>query len=74
MVQFFVSCKFKRKRFKYLRYGLKLTNISKGIAATLLQGGKTAHSMLQIPIDTNNESMVCNIKKKSSKAEIKLKY
>lgn len=26
--------------------------------------------MLQIPIDTNNDPMVCNIKKKSSKAEL----
>ncbi|GBN43330.1 hypothetical protein AVEN_249310-1 [Araneus ventricosus] len=42
-----------------------------GIAATLMTGGQTAHSLLQIPIDLiHNEIPVCNIKKGSAKADV----
>ena len=42
-----------------------------GIAATLMTGGQTAHSTLQIPIDLiYNEMLVCNIKKESAKAKV----
>ncbi|GBM08938.1 hypothetical protein AVEN_57477-1 [Araneus ventricosus] len=41
------------------------------IAATLMTGGQTAHSMLQIPIDLiQNEIPVCNIKKGSAETDV----
>lgn len=41
---------------------------SSGIAATLLDGGRTAHSMFKLPLDLNaNEQPMCNIKKNSTK-------
>ncbi|GBN82618.1 hypothetical protein AVEN_234734-1 [Araneus ventricosus] len=44
-----------------------------GIAATLMTGGRTAHSMLQLPIDLiHNEIPVFNIKKRSPKADVLL--
>lgn len=39
---------------------------SSGIAATLLQGGKTAHSTFKLPFDMHyNDSPVCNVSKQS---------
>lgn len=44
---------------------------SSGIAATLLPGGKTAHSMFKIPLDLDRtENPVCNIPKNSLKAKV----
>ena len=44
---------------------------SSGIAATLLPGGKTAHSMFKLPLELDNiESPVCNISSNSSLAEL----
>lgn len=44
---------------------------SSGIAATLLDGGRTAHSALKLPINIQtNENAVCNIKKHSSMAKV----
>ncbi|XP_057739820.1 uncharacterized protein LOC130956895 [Arachis stenosperma] len=40
-----------------------------GIASLLLPGGKTAHSMFNIPIELTEET-VCRIKKDSAKAEV----
>ncbi|XP_057760314.1 uncharacterized protein LOC130980675 [Arachis stenosperma] len=40
-----------------------------GIASLLLPGGKTAHSMFNIPVDLT-EDTVCRIKKDSPKAEV----
>jgi len=38
---------------------------SSGIAATLLDGGRTAHSALKLPLDIHNKpNAMCNIKKK----------
>ncbi|GBM86264.1 hypothetical protein AVEN_264514-1 [Araneus ventricosus] len=50
---------------------IALAVATSGIAATLMIGGRTAHSMLQIPIDLpHNEMPVCNIKKGSAKAYV----
>lgn len=44
---------------------------SSGAAATLISGGRTAHSMLKLPLDLNtNDTAVCNISKGSSKANL----
>lgn len=42
---------------------------SSGIAATLMPGGRTAHSRFKIPIDINEESM-CEIKANTNLAEL----
>ncbi|XP_015967235.1 uncharacterized protein LOC107490951 [Arachis duranensis] len=42
---------------------------SSGIAVLLLPGGKTAHSMFNIPIESN-EDTVCRVSKGSAKAEL----
>ncbi|KAL4298937.1 uncharacterized protein [Arachis hypogaea] len=42
---------------------------SSGIASLLLPGGKTAHSMFNIPVELT-EDTVCRIKKDSAKAEV----
>ncbi|GBM09742.1 hypothetical protein AVEN_101792-1 [Araneus ventricosus] len=50
---------------------IALAVATSGIAAILITGGRTAHSMLQIPIDLiHNEIPVCNIKKESTKAYV----
>ncbi|KAG6463394.1 hypothetical protein O3G_MSEX013848 [Manduca sexta] len=50
---------------------IALTVASSGIAATLLPGGKTAHTMFKIPIDLNRtESPTCSISRNSDKAKI----
>ncbi|EPB66767.1 hypothetical protein ANCCEY_14141 [Ancylostoma ceylanicum] len=44
---------------------------SSGIAATLLDGGRTAHSALKLPLDLARfENPVCNISKGSGKAQV----
>ena len=44
---------------------------SSGIAATLLEGGRTAHSMFKLPLDlVTNDSPMCNIKKGSGVAKV----
>ncbi|XP_026476423.1 uncharacterized protein LOC113382080 [Ctenocephalides felis] len=44
---------------------------SSGIAATLLEGGRTAHSALKLPLNMQiNETPVCNIRKTSAMAKI----
>ncbi|XP_057760443.1 uncharacterized protein LOC130980819 [Arachis stenosperma] len=42
---------------------------SNGISSLLLPGGKTVHSMFNIPVELN-EDTVCQIKKDSAKAEV----
>lgn len=43
---------------------------SSGIAATLLEGGRTAHSALKLPLNMHiNETPVCNIAKNSAMAK-----
>lgn len=49
--------------------GIVLTVASSGIAATLLPGGRTAHSRFAIPIQVN-ESSVCAIFQKSPLANL----
>jgi hypothetical protein len=50
---------------------IALAMASSGIAATLLTGGRTAHSTLSLPIDLiQNETPVCGIKKDSEKAKV----
>lgn len=47
--------------------GIALAVASSGIAATLLDGGRTAHSAFKLPLNIqNNPDAVCNIKKQSS--------
>lgn len=44
--------------------GIALAVASSGIAATLLDGGRTAHSVFKLPLNIqNNRDAVCNIKK-----------
>lgn len=44
---------------------------SSGIAATLLQGGKTAHATFKLPLDMHyNDSPVCNISKQSGTGKL----
>ncbi|XP_050552549.1 uncharacterized protein LOC118277408 [Spodoptera frugiperda] len=51
--------------------GIALAVASSGIAATLLDGGRTAHSIFKLPLNIqNNPDGVCNIKKQSSMATV----
>jgi hypothetical protein len=43
---------------------------SSGIAALLLRGGRTAHSMFKIPVDGLNDDSICNIPKEGPLAEL----
>ncbi|KAJ3717809.1 PIF1-like helicase-domain-containing protein, partial [Lentinula raphanica] len=43
---------------------------STGIAAILLPGGRTAHSMFKIPIEGLTDRSLCNINKQSPRAEL----
>ena len=43
---------------------------STGLACLLLPGGRTAHSMFKIPIDTLDHDSVCNIPKESLRADL----
>ena len=49
--------------------GIALSTASSGIAATLLDGGTTAHSRFKIPIDIQIDS-TCNIPAQSHLAEL----
>src|SRR5438046_407829 len=49
--------------------GIALATASSGIAATLLDGGTTAHSRFKIPIDIQLDS-ICNIPAQSHLAEL----
>ena len=48
---------------------IALAMASSGIAALLLQGGRTVHSRLKVPIPVN-ELSVCNISKQSALAKL----
>ncbi|XP_050066554.1 uncharacterized protein LOC126555710 [Aphis gossypii] len=51
--------------------GIALAVASSGISATLLDGGRTAHSVFKLPLNIqNNPDAVCNIKKQSSMATV----
>lgn len=50
---------------------IALAVASSGIAATLIEGGRTAHSTFKLPLNLNQtETATCNIDKKSGKFEI----
>lgn len=50
---------------------IALATASSGIAATLLPGGRTAHSMFKIPINVDHmEFPICAISRNSSKAQL----
>lgn len=50
---------------------IALAVASSGIAATLLEGGKTAHSMFKLPLSSStDDNPVCNICKGTYKAEL----
>lgn len=50
---------------------IALAIASSGIAATLLDGGRTAHSALKLPLNIHtNPDAMCNIKKHSGMAEV----
>uniref|UniRef100_UPI00358E883F uncharacterized protein n=1 Tax=Myxine glutinosa TaxID=7769 RepID=UPI00358E883F len=50
---------------------IALAVASSGIAATLLEGGRTAHSTFKLPLDlTKQDTPTCNISKNSAKAKI----
>ena len=54
-----------------LRGEIALAVASSGIAATLLNGGRTAHPALKIPIDVARQDFpVCNLSKRSGQARI----
>ncbi|KAG5577885.1 hypothetical protein H5410_058019 [Solanum commersonii] len=48
---------------------IALATASSGVAASLLPGGRTAHSRFKIPVDVN-ENFTCNISKQSSLASL----
>ncbi|XP_049387970.1 uncharacterized protein LOC125852282 [Solanum stenotomum] len=48
---------------------IALATASSGVAASLLPGGRTAHSRFKIPTDVN-ENFTCNISKQSSLASL----
>jgi len=51
--------------------GIALAVASSGIAANLLDRGRTAHSAFKLPLNIqNNPDAVCNIKKQSSMATV----
>ena len=51
--------------------GIALAVPSSGIAATLLDGGRTAHSTFKLPLDlTRSDTPVCNIKKATGLATL----
>ncbi|XP_063974372.1 uncharacterized protein LOC135161043 [Diachasmimorpha longicaudata] len=51
--------------------GIALVVASSGIVATLLDGGRTAHSVFKVPLNIqNNPDAVCNIKKQSAMATV----
>ena len=43
---------------------------SSGIASLLLPGGRTSHSMFQIPVDGLSHDSFCNISKNSQRADM----
>ena len=48
-----------------------LAGATSGIAATLLAGGRTAHSIFKLPLNlATNESPICNIGKNTKEAEL----
>lgn len=50
---------------------IALAMVSSGIAATLLDGRRTAHSTLKLPLNTQkNENAVCNTKSHSDMANV----
>ncbi|KIH67553.1 hypothetical protein ANCDUO_02114 [Ancylostoma duodenale] len=50
---------------------IALAIASSGIASTLLDGGRTAHSALKLPLDlTRSETPVCNISRGSARAQV----
>jgi hypothetical protein len=56
---------------KLRSYGvIVLCTASSGIAALLLPGGRTAHSMFKIPIDTLSAASICCIPKNSLRADL----
>lgn len=48
---------------------IALASASSGIAATLLQGGRTVHSTFKAPLKTSNDT-TCNIKNQSGLAKL----
>lgn len=50
--------------------GIILCVASSGIAALLLPGGRTSHSMFRIPIDNLTDGSLCNVDKNSRHAEL----
>ena len=52
-------------------HGIALAVASSGIAATLLDGGRTAHSAFNLPLNLiHSETPLCNIAKQSNKAQV----
>lgn len=52
-------------------YGIALAVASSGIAATLLEGGRTAHATFKLPLNlTTAETPICNISKQSNFGEV----
>lgn len=51
--------------------GIALALASSGIAATLLEGGRTAHSALKLPLNLQmNETPTCNLSRNSAMAKV----
>ena len=54
-----------------MRQEVALAIASSGIAATLMAGGRTAHSALKLPLNiATDENPVCNISKNSGQAQV----
>ena len=48
---------------------IALAAATSGVAALLLQGGRTAHSRLKLPLDAGGPTSTCNISKQSALAQ-----
>ena len=54
-----------------MKKNIALAVASSGIAATLLEGGRTAHSTFKLPLDVaNSDDPMCNIAKESALANV----
>ena len=49
---------------------IALAVVGSGIAATLLPGGRTAHSVFKIPVDGLDEHSTCAVARRSSQAAL----
>ncbi|KAJ4447435.1 hypothetical protein ANN_09442 [Periplaneta americana] len=58
-----------------MRHDIALAITSPGISSILMEGGRTAHSALKLPLNiATTESPVCNVSKDSGQAQLLKQY